>query len=111
MKTVKEYCTSVGRSAAIVYKVEGELHPKDDDNAFEVAGMVEEQAVKLGFKIGPLCMDEPRAMSAKADYIAKWWNIPPSDYPKMDGMAVCDDWRNGTEAMIIIFRREQDEQV
>jgi hypothetical protein len=74
-----------------------------DGQPFSIAGAYESRARGLGYGIGSMCMDEPRALSKTADYIAKWRNIPICDYPKMEGVVLCEDGRDGKEAHIVIL--------
>lgn len=58
----------------------------------------------LDLHMGPMCGNEPRALSKNAVYIAKWRNIPSEDYKKMNGVVICEDWRDGTEAFIVLLK-------
>lgn len=75
-----------------------------DGSTFSISRAYEKAAKELGYNIGSMCRDEPRALSKVASYIAKWYNIPRSDYPKMEGVVLCDDSRDGNEATIVLFK-------
>ena len=75
-----------------------------DGSDFDITAAIEKVLKNLvGYNIGTLCRDEPRALSKTANYIAKWRNIPASEYYKMDGVVMCKDNRNGKAATIYLF--------
>ncbi len=56
-----------------------------------------------GYSLGSMCRDEPIAFAKGERYIAKWRNIGYEDYPKMDGVLMSSDFRNG-EVTIVYFK-------
>lgn len=74
---------------------------------FEISHAAEACAREQGFNIGPMEGSYPRALSRRAKYIAKWSNIPRSEFPKIEGLILCDDFRNGTEAVVVELRKEK----
>ena len=94
---ISDIVSKVGKTVKDVIKV------TSDGSDFSITNEVALQANELGFEIGPMCGDEPRALAKSDCYIAKWKNIPRSDYPKMDGFVICEDSRNGKEAYIVSF--------
>jgi hypothetical protein len=50
-----------------------------------------------------MASDYPRALSFKAEYIAKWTNISWREYCKLDGVVLCEDNRDGNKAYIVLF--------
>jgi len=55
-----------------------------------------------GYVIGSMCGDEPIGFSKVADYIAKWRNISPIEWKKLDGILISDDFREG-DVKILFF--------
>ena len=90
-------------SKEIGKKVEKVIEVEADGTDFAINTAIEAKVKELGFNMGSMARDMPRALSKKASYIAKWYNIPSSDYPKIEGLALCDDNRNGKSAKIVIF--------
>lgn len=90
-------CYKIGRQPKTVHFV------YSDGDTFSITGTVEEEAAKLGYRVGIMCCEAPRALSKTAHYIAKWWNMESADYPKMEGFVLCDDPRDGTMAAIVEF--------
>jgi len=76
-----------------------------DGSDFSICYVYEKKVKELGYKIGSMCSDMPRALSKTAEYISKWRNISVDEYFKMEGITMCKDNRNGTEAYIIIFEQ------
>lgn len=74
-----------------------------DGSDFSISHACEAKINELGLTTGPMCGDLPRALSKNDCYIAKWINIPVSDYGRLDGVVLCDDNRNGTVATIVLF--------
>lgn len=74
-----------------------------DGFPFAIEDAIDDKVRALGYNIGIMCGDDPRALSKSALYIAKWRNIPSTDYPMLDGVVFCDDFRNGVEATIVLL--------
>jgi len=72
-------------------------------STFSINAAIESKVKELGYNIGSMCKDMPRALSSSAEYIAKWYNIDVREYSRLDGITMCKDNRNGTEAYIVIF--------
>lgn len=72
---------------------------------FDIDKQVESKVKELGFDIGTMCSDEPRALAKSGSYlyIAKWRNIDINEYNKLDGFVLCDDLHNGSTANIVIL--------
>jgi len=88
----------VGKKIAQVIDIEA-VGGKDD---FAITHAYEKKVSELGYNIGWMCGDLPRALAKNMD-IAKWYNIPESHYHLMEGVVLCDDGRNGSSAKIVIF--------
>lgn len=82
-------------------RVEDIVPVTSDGSAFSIADAYAAKAKEMGFNIGSMCGDEPRALSKEATFIAKWRNIPSSDYSKLGGVILCEDGRDGKEAFIV----------
>lgn len=94
---IEGVCKEIGKQPKAAYWA----YANGED--FEISHAVEQLATSHGFHIGSLCCDAPRALSRTRPRIAKWWNIGREDYPKLDGVMLCDDYRNGTVAVIVVF--------
>jgi hypothetical protein len=52
---------------------------------------------ELGYTVGSMCLDSPIGF-ADADnfgYVAKWYNIDPTDRSHLDGVILSEDFREG----------------
>jgi hypothetical protein len=94
LQTVLRFSGKVVKEIVTVYS---------DGSDFSIAGTYGNRVNEMGYIIGPMCGGEPCALSKTANYIAKWKNIPICDYPKMDGVVLCEDGREGKEAHIVIL--------
>ena len=48
------------------------------------------------YVIGSMCgNDEPIGFSKSVEYVAKWMNISPIEWKKLDGVMISDDFREG----------------
>jgi len=63
--------------------------------AFNAVYKAEEYAIDQGYKVGPMCRDMPMVLSKTAGYIAKWCNISMDEYPRIEGLLLSDDFREG----------------
>ena len=102
---VKE-SNEIVRIAGIAGKSVKEIIPiESDGSTFSITSAYEKKVKSMGYKIGSMCRSAPRALAKEGsvDYIAKWYNIGREDYDLMDGVVLCDDNRNGKEAVIAIF--------
>lgn len=55
-----------------------------------------------GYVIGSICGDKPIGFSRGVDYIAKWINITPIEWKKLDGILISDDFREG-DVKVLFF--------
>lgn len=94
---VKEVSELVGKKVDRIIKVKG------DGTDFNIAYKYEEEVKKLGYDIGSMARDMPRALAKDTD-IAKWYNISTEEYPRIEGVVLCEDNRNGKTAQIVIFK-------
>ena len=83
------------------------IHIQASGETFSIATAVENKVDQLGLNIGSMESSEPRALAdaQRVKYIAKWRNIDHEDYPQMDGFVLCSDYRDGTDAYIILFEQ------
>jgi len=95
---VEQISEVVGKKVAQVIEVTA-IGDKDD---FAITRAYENKVKELGYDIGSMARDMPRAL-AKNTSIAKWYNIPRSEYPRIEGVVLCKDQRNGSSAEIVIF--------
>jgi hypothetical protein len=95
---VDEVSVLVGKSVKEVINVMA-VGGKDD---FAITHSYEKKVKELGYDIGSMARDMPRALAKNTD-IEKWYNIPLSDYPRIEGVVLCNDGRNGDSAKIVIF--------
>jgi hypothetical protein len=84
-------------------EVTQEIEVSSDGSDFSIVDAYDAKIKELGLTMGPMCGDLPRALSKKDCYIAKWINIGQKEYPKLDGVVLCEDNRNGTQAVIALF--------
>lgn len=98
MDIIKE-CDKIGRlpkTARFVYT---------DGDDFSINNAVENAAVQLGYTVGTMCCDAPRGLCRNVNRIAKWWNLAPPDFARLEGFVLCDDFRNGTVAVVVEFEQ------
>lgn len=70
---------------------------------FTAINAAEEIVEEGGFKPGRLCGDAPVAIApGDFNYVAKWANISRDEWPKLKGVIVSEDFRNG-DAYICYF--------
>ena len=72
------------------------------EGTFASVSEAEKRLREMGYTIGSMCRDEPIgfACNEKYNYIAKWYNIDPSDRKKVDGVMISTDWREGSVDII-----------
>jgi hypothetical protein len=70
---------------------------------FEAYRAAEEHAKSLGYTTGSMCRAEPIALSKSHDYIAKWRNIDPSEYPDIEGLLLSESFRE-SEVLFVEFK-------
>lgn len=63
--------------------------------SFDAVNAAREYAKKLGYNIGSMCSDAPIALAKGMDYIAKWYNIDRSEWPRIQGLLLSEDFRDG----------------
>ena len=106
---MEKIAVKVGRPIGSIIKIEG------TGEDFDINTRAETKCKELGFKVGTMERDKPRALKStydQVDLIGKWCNIPVEAYPAMDGILVCDDFRNGFLAYIVLFEnRDMDEEL
>lgn len=73
-----------------------------DEGAFEAYGKAKKYLESLGYITGSMCRNKPIAAAKRLDdsgvgveYIAKWDNIPQSDYDLIEAVMLSSDFRNG----------------
>lgn len=69
---------------------------------FKAIHKAEEHLAREGYTVGPMCCNEPIGFAKDMDYIAKWRNIDPSDYPRLNGVIISDDFREGSVKIIYL---------
>jgi hypothetical protein len=67
---------------------------------FSICNVIEDVVRKSDWNIGPLCGFQPRAISYQPIVVAKWDNISPADYGRIDAIVICPDPREGKVAFI-----------
>lgn len=90
------YVKTLGKKVVNTMKFEA------DGDDFDAITAAENYLKELGYTIGSMQRDAPIAF-AKADkirYISKWHNIGEEDYPRIEGIIVSDDMRNGDVELI-----------
>jgi len=71
---------------------------------FKAVEQAENWLVENGYGLGPMQRDAPRGIAKDVDYIAKWRNISPDEYSRLDGvMLPAPEFREGG-ATILFFR-------
>lgn len=68
---------------------------------FSAVHKAESYVEKLGYSYGLMCMDEPIALAKGDVSITKWRNIPSSEYPRIDGLILSHEFREGDVAVVI----------
>ena len=96
MTTAKNVAIVAGKKIKETYSISG------DGTDFDIDNNVIRKVIELDLSIGTTCGDMPRGL-AKNSSIAKWKNIDESEYKLLDGVVVCDNFRNGTEAWLVLF--------
>lgn len=72
---------------------------------FDAVEKARKSAERKGYKIGSMSRNEPMALSKKANYIAKWYNISRDEYHKIEGVLLSDDFREG-DVWFVEFEKE-----
>ena len=96
---------SFGEISNVEFLDGGEPGDSGDDNAFVAIGEAEKLATAYGYQIGSMCRNEPIALAKNANYIAKWKNINSDEWPKIEGLLLSDDFRNGS-VYLVEFNKE-----
>lgn len=60
------------------------------------------KAEELGFNYGSMAHDMPIALGRNCSYIAKWYNIERYEYPRIEGVLLSEDFRDG-DVQLVIF--------
>ena len=61
----------------------------------------EAKAKELGYDVGSMSRDEPIAFARNCEYIAKWYNISHYEYPRIEGVLLSEDFRDGSVQLVI----------
>jgi len=96
IEKIQEYCNKVERKPMLI-----DFHY---NNGIDFSASSEaENVVKEGFKMnyGSMCCDDPIAISKACSYIAKWRNIGPDEYHKMDGFLISLNFREDDVAIVL----------
>jgi hypothetical protein len=72
------------------------------DGTFKAFYAAEKRARELGYTTGSMCRNEPIAMGKDFEYIAKWYNIEPSERHRIEAGILSEDFREG-DVIIAIF--------
>jgi hypothetical protein len=72
-----------------------------DGSTFSICRELEQHCREMGWSIGTLCANQPRAIAYKSAMIHKWDNISAREYCNIDAVAIASDPRNGDVAYII----------
>jgi hypothetical protein len=97
--------TVLGKRIAEVAKMLGktvktfEVFPKS--GTFGAIGKAEDRVKELGYSKGSMCRDEPIALIKGDCYIAKWYNISVDEWPRIEGVLLSNDMREGSVALVI----------
>ena len=94
---IEKYAKVVGKEVANVTFVNG------DGTTFDAFYKSEKLAKELGYNTGSMCRDMPIALAKDVSYIAKWTNIYPEDYPRIEGVLISLDFRDENEVAIVEF--------
>ena len=70
----------------------------------------EEYLKKRGYTVGSMCHNLPIGFAKGYKYIAKWRNIPPSEYYKLDGILVSEDFREGG-VQILFYEKSKGQKM
>ena len=100
----EEVASRVGKKIKEIIPIKVAVRPAEEDT-FLVTHAYEDKVKEMGYRMGSMQRSAPRALGSadKFDYIAKWHNIGSEDYDLLEGVVLCDDNRNGSEAEIVIF--------
>lgn len=91
--------SAVVRSGKTVSKIT-EVTVSEEASTFSIHTEMCKQAHKMGYDYGSMCGDLPIAL-ARNSSIEKWRNIPTSDMPKIEGLMVCEDFRESKAGYIV----------
>lgn len=72
-------------------------------NDFGAVTEAENWIQSMDYSIGSMQSDNPRAIAKGNLNIAKWWNINKEEYPRIDGLMLSNDYRNGN-VLVILFK-------
>ena len=98
VKKLKEDHKTKDRTISKVYA----FYNKDE--SFSASYAAEQKAKRLGYSVGSMQRDDPRAIAKGDLYIAKWWNIGVEEADRIDGVLVSEDMRDG-DVYIVIFNK------
>lgn len=96
-KRVEEWCTALDRKAKAIVTIFA------DGEDFSAIHTAEDRVALLGYTPGSMCGDDPIALSCNPSitYVAKWENIKRSEWGKIDGLIISEDFRNGDVAIVL----------
>jgi len=77
---------------------------KSDGSDFSAISLAEKYVRKLGYNKGSMCRDMPIALSKNANYIAKWRNIDPEEYSKIEAVLLSNGMRED-EVFFVRFKK------
>ncbi len=76
------------------------------DGTFGAVSKAEKYCKKKGYSVGSMQRDAYRALAKGDISMAKWHNIEESEYPRIDGLMVSHDFREGS-ATVILFEGDE----
>ena len=79
-----------------------QLEFKGNGNDFSASHDAENWCKSHGFTVGPMCRENPRGISRKHGYIAKWDNIRVHERALVEGIMTSDDPRHGP-VFVLLF--------
>lgn len=94
---IVQVAKQIGKAVKTIHIVNG------NGKTFSTSTAAEKKVKELGYDKGSMCRNEPIAIGKNFGYIAKWYNIGSDEYNKIEGIMLCNDWREGNEAAVVIF--------
>lgn len=91
------------------------LHTEDfpSDGTFKAYYKAEERLRELGYTVGSMCGPEPIgfADSDQYSYIAKWYNIKPSERKDLDGVMIAPEGFREGGVQILFFTPRKNQKM
>lgn len=62
---------------------------------FQAINEARKELTSQGYTVGSMCRDSPIAAAKNYEYIAKWTNIPRTDWKHIEALIISPDFREG----------------